>query len=166
MAIPHSLGRGGPQECGSSSTGPQIPGHPEDKAGYPPFPLGQAEAGRAQESENTPAAGHPTSCTHQCTQDWHQEHLGQSGLGALVSYLGECDSKAENLASTIFVFPLCFTMCLAEASQVKQLPRSLAPGGGGGASPPKHTPESQHSRPLPWRPSGRRGWGAGGRASS
>ena len=73
--------RGGPWECRSSSTEPQILGTQADKAGNPLFPLGQVEVGRAQERKNSPAAGCPTSCADQCSCACPQEHLGQCRLG-------------------------------------------------------------------------------------
>ena len=58
VAVSHSLG-GGPWERGSSSTSPGSLGAQADKASYPPFPPGQVEVGRAQDSEESPAAGDP-----------------------------------------------------------------------------------------------------------
>ena len=47
-------GSTGPVAQGSRSQGIQV-----DKASHPALPLGQAEAGRAQESKNPTAAGFP-----------------------------------------------------------------------------------------------------------
>ena len=90
------MGRGGcplfpsgeavPRRAGPAMQGPGSTGAETDKAGYPLFPLGQEEAGGAQESENSPAAGRPASCGDQCTCSCPQEHLGQCGLETAVSY--------------------------------------------------------------------------------
>ena len=74
---PIPFGRGDPQEHGSSGQNPKSQGAQVDKAGNPACPLGQMEVERAQERENTPAAGCPTSCADQCTHTGPQEHLGQ-----------------------------------------------------------------------------------------
>ena len=47
--------------------GPRSHGAQVDKVSDHPFPLGQVEVGRAQESENSPAAGRPASCADQGT---------------------------------------------------------------------------------------------------
>ena len=70
-----ALGRGGctlfpareaaPGSMGPAAQGPGSQGTGADKAGDPSFPLGQAEAGRAQDSEDSPATGHPVSCADQ-----------------------------------------------------------------------------------------------------
>ena len=58
--------------------GPRSQGTQADKARAPVFPLGQVEAGRAQNIENSPAAGHLASCADQCTRACPQEHLEAS----------------------------------------------------------------------------------------
>ena len=73
-----------PGNTAQEAQGPGSQGSQADKAGDPVFPVGQVEVGRAQESENSPALGLPTSCADQCTHACPQEHLGQCGLG-------ECD---------------------------------------------------------------------------
>ena len=71
--------RGDPRSTGPAAQGPGSEGAEVDKASYPPFPLGQVESGRVQESKNSPATGHLASCD-QCTRSCPQEHLGQCGL--------------------------------------------------------------------------------------
>ena len=48
-----------PRKCNSKQHRPQIPGRQADTAQDPALPPGQAEAGRAQDSDDSPAAGHP-----------------------------------------------------------------------------------------------------------
>ena len=79
VAVLHSLQERRSLGARIQQQGPGSKDTEVDKAGYPPFPLEQAEAGKAQESKNSPAAGHQTSCACQCTRP--QEHLGQCGLG-------------------------------------------------------------------------------------
>ena len=58
VAVLIPLGRGGPQESESSNTGLRIPGQ-ADTPYHSALPLGQVEAGKAQDSDNSPAARHP-----------------------------------------------------------------------------------------------------------
>ena len=51
---------GSPGSTGRGAQGPASQGTQADKARDPAFPLGQVEAGRAQESKNSPAIGHPS----------------------------------------------------------------------------------------------------------
>ena len=75
------FGKGEPRERGSSGTGPWTQGHQRRQSwGSSIPPWEQAEAGRAQDSEDSPTAGHPTNSTDQCTQACAQEHLGQCRL--------------------------------------------------------------------------------------
>ena len=67
-------------EADPGSTGPQSKGAPEDNAGYLLFPLAQAELGRTQDGENSPAAGRPSICA-QCPHACPWEHVGQCALG-------------------------------------------------------------------------------------
>ena len=69
---------------------------------------------------------------------------------------GGADSRAGELAAASEVVPLGVTLCLDGAgcqgigvSWGQQLLLSLAPGRGGRVAPQVHTPENQHSRPLP-----------------
>ena len=74
------FGRVGPQECRCSNEGPAYEGTEADKSSYSLFPLGQAEAGRAQERQNSPAARCPANCIDQGPCACPQEQLGQCRL--------------------------------------------------------------------------------------
>ena len=57
---PVPIRKGGPQEPGPAAKGPGPQGTQGDRVCDPAFPLGQVEAGRAQDSENSPATGAPS----------------------------------------------------------------------------------------------------------
>ena len=51
-----------PRRAGPAAKDPLSKGTKVGKANYPPFPLGQVEAWRPQEIENSPTTGCPASC--------------------------------------------------------------------------------------------------------
>ena len=132
---------GGSERRGLRGPGSTIPAAqtpeprtPGNTAQDPALPLGQAEAGRTQDSEDAPATrGAALSCAGQHPPPL--EHPGLCGLGAVGDTAG-ADSRAGELAATRLVVPPSVT-CLGQsrlpgnrASQDKQLPLSRAPGRG------------------------------------
>ena len=79
---PFPSGQAVPRSASPEAQGPESQGAKAKRV----FLLGQAEAGRAQDSENSTATRYPASCADQCTGACPQEHLGQCVLGAVVSY--------------------------------------------------------------------------------
>lgn len=67
VAVPIHFRRGSPGSVVPATQGPRYQGAQVDKAGDPLYPLGQAETGRAQESENCSTPGCPTRSEDQCT---------------------------------------------------------------------------------------------------
>ena len=147
-----------------SVTGPRAQG----AGGHSPgsgAPPGQAEAGRTQDSQVAPAPGRPELYR---SAGPPLEHPGPCTLGAAVVTAG-ADSRAAQLAAPTVVVPPGVTLYLGLSRGLtdKQLPLSHTPGRGLGSSPGAHTwawaapqvhtPENQHSRPLPQRPARRSG---------
>ena len=165
---PVPFGRGGPQERRSSGAGPWIPGSPSGQSQRSSVPPGTGGSGEGTGQWDL-------SCRWvlcKLCRSVHPDLLPGPSRPVCTGRLRlvtcrELDSRAGNLATINFVFPLCFTLCLGEvgllgikASQDTQLPLSPAPGRGQDSSP-RHTPEDQHSRPLPQKTS----WKNKGRAS-
>ena len=81
VAVPRSLReRWPPGSAGPGAQDPGSQGSQVDKASDPAFPLGQVEAGKAQDSEDSPAAGR-TLTVQIIAPALPREHLGQCGLG-------------------------------------------------------------------------------------
>ena len=74
------FGRGGTRGCGSSSTGPLDPRALKQTEPRILCSPGQAEAGRAQDTEASPATGH-LQAVQISAPSLPQEHLGQCGQG-------------------------------------------------------------------------------------
>ena len=96
-----------------------------DTVQNPVLPSGQAEAGRAQDSEDTPAAGHPRVV--QTSASYPRSIQASTEWETVVVTMG-ADSRAGELNAATVV-PPCVTLCLGgsgcqvtEASQDKQLP--------------------------------------------
>ena len=127
---------------------PQIPGHRSDTAQDPAFPPppGQAEAGRAQESEDSPAARRPQAVQISALlPSPPMKHLGHCGLGDCGSYGVKLTLELETWPPPVLLF-LLVSPCAwegglqgIEASRGQQLPPSPAPAGGWAAPPGAHT---------------------------
>ena len=88
VAVLYSLPERWIPGCGSISAGPSIQGQQSIFwSWYAPFPSGEANPGKAQDSENSPEPGNPAICADPCTYTCPQEHLGQCGLGDCGSVL-------------------------------------------------------------------------------
>ena len=85
------------------------PRAPGDTVQDPVLPLGQAEAGRTQDSEDTPASGGPKVCRSAPLPP--PEHPGPCELGAVVVTAG-ADSRAGQLAAASVVVPPGVTLQL------------------------------------------------------
>ena len=97
-----------------------------DTVQNPVLPSGQVEAGRAQDSEDTPAAEHPRVV--QASAPYPRNIQASAEWETAVVTMG-ADSRAGELNAATAVVPPCVTLCLGgsgcqvtEASQDKQLP--------------------------------------------
>ena len=147
------FGRGNPQEHGSSGTEPQSEDAEVHKTGYPPFPLGQVEAGRAQESENSLAAGCPQAVQISAPEPAPRSiwpvwtgRLGLSTWGKLLAV------ELEIWLLPFFSSSFCLSTGGGGASReqrINSLHWARPLGKGRGISAQAQTPENQHSRPFP-----------------
>ena len=88
-----------------------------DKTQDPVVPLGQAEAGKEQDSKDAPAMGGPQAVqvgTHTAPPLPPQEHLGQCRLGAAVVTVGPDSRTGDPAAASVVVLP-GVTLCLEKS---------------------------------------------------
>ena len=102
-----------PQEHNSSGTGPGAQG----ARGHSPGSSSQVEAGRAQDSEDAPAARRPKLC--RLATPAAPEHPGQCRPGA-AGVTGGADSRAGGLATATVVVPPGVTLCLGLSGAARE----------------------------------------------
>ena len=93
---------------------PRVPG---DTAQDPALPLGQVEAGKAQDSEDTPAAGlhQAVQISDPCT--WRIQANADGETEVVTA--GTDYSRAAELAATSLV-PSCVTLCLGWSGAARE----------------------------------------------
>ena len=95
---------------------PWIPGHQADTAQDPVLPLGQAEAGRAEDSKDPPAARHPQAVQISAPHSW--EHPGECRPVA-AGVTGRADSRAGRVAAPVWLF-LLVSPCAWESGATRE----------------------------------------------
>ena len=150
-----------PQERNSSSTGPTA----QSTRGHGPGSSAPSRTGRGW--EETGQQGRSCRRVHISTLRPRSIQVPADWEPMVVT--AEADSRAGELATATVVVPPDVTLCLglsrrqgAGASQNKQLPLNRVHLTGAGQLPQVHTPDNQHSRPLPQKTC----WKDRGRASS
>ena len=130
----------------------QIPGRLADTAQNPVLPLGQVEAGRAQDSKDSPAARCPQAVQISTPAP---EAPGPVWTGRCSSNYGKPTPGLETWPPPVVVL-LLLSPCAWEGWG-RQGTGATWRQQGAGQHPQVHTPENQHSSPCPRRPAGRTG---------
>ena len=131
-------------EHGSGGTGPWTRGHQRRQSrGSSISPWGQAEAGRAQDSEDSPAAEHPQTQQISAPKPVPRSIWASVDWETAVSDSQRADSRARNLAMGIFFSSFYFAPGRGRTTREQNLARD-------GASPPRHRHlRIRCNRPLP-----------------